>query len=432
MRRALVMSSGALFSEFSDPVFAGMDKLYSNKRLSYDVSRGPVTPRHPFLNLNSNDSEFAVMTPVTSAEKLSFHKDFLAGLYKNCLEFTASSFWNHQVKKGSLISPDLIDKKTFCSEISSDLPNEIKGPPTPMQFSKDKLRAHFLSWSANNKTAKMKEKFQDEYLQTIASFPILAYVHSANPSPLDLNSALEKIAANSVEVVKNQDEKDTKHNLSLKIKDWQKKSSNSNDGTKLYSDLLDYLDIQALFANAVNDSELLNTLKGNPLLSNCILKDWQDKKKIESTIELSEFVAINAACFLPIGRVLGVAGKVVSIASKLEKSSSAFRPLCFTMTGLPVNSYFLGSSLNNYKSTQREIFSSPEGKYLLQEIGDLDSAKSEVILTTLFLPIGAQPHEIISGASLLTKKAQESYLKYAGKKQEAGLLVKFWKKTSPE
>jgi hypothetical protein len=98
------------------------------------------------------------------------------------------------------------------------------------------------------------------------------------------------------------------------------------------------------------------------------------------------------------------------------------------MTGLPLNSYFLGASLNNYKTTQRELFSSPEGKYLLREIGDLDSEKSDLILTTMFLPLGAQPHDIISGSALLSKYAQESYLKYASKGQKAGLLAKFWKK----
>jgi hypothetical protein len=226
MRRALIMSSGTLFSEFSDPVFAGMKKIYSGKRLSYDVSKGPIIPRHPFLNLNSNDSEFALMTPVTDDEKNSFHKDFLAELYKNCLEFTVSSFWKKQESKGSLASADLIDKKIFCTEISSDLPNEINGTPTPQQLKKDKLRAQFLSWSADNKTSKTQEKYHAEYIQAIASFPILAYVHSANPTSADLNLALEKIAANSDIVVKNQDKADIKHNVFSRIQDWQKKTFN--------------------------------------------------------------------------------------------------------------------------------------------------------------------------------------------------------------
>jgi hypothetical protein len=74
---------------------------------------------------------------------------------------------------------------------------------------------------------------------------------------------------------------------------------------------------------------------------------------------------------------------------KLKRFSELFNPLCFPLTTIPVNGWFVYDSIDSYDKTFQEVFASADGAHYLREVHALSDADRSVFISILFSPIGA-------------------------------------------
>ena len=202
------------------------------------------------------------------------------------------------------------------------------------------------------------------------------------------------------------------------IMDFEKTQSDSDFNKKLYVDLLSYVDYQKFFSMTYSNPEL-NDLIGDKLdaILDNIDQDWAEKTSRDSMVMISEMIAINLACFMPVGRVARAATNLLMRSERVLRVAQNFTPFCATLTGVPLNLYFFGSAVSEYQKELTEVFSSPEGKYLITDISNLDADASSIVLTSLFFPIGILSGQFYEAASRLSPIAKKFLLVLTNKKE---------------
>jgi hypothetical protein len=107
-------------------------------------------------------------------------------------------------------------------------------------------------------------------------------------------------------------------------------------------------------------------------------------------IELTEVIVGNVlVCY-----GFGWAARAYKGAALVARAQGALRmrdllnPLCFSMSGAALNSYFVYDSFEEYKQTYRQLFSSPREANILREVHELDSARKSIFWTVLLAPVG--------------------------------------------
>ncbi|MEQ1665817.1 MAG: hypothetical protein ABL927_10615 [Bdellovibrionales bacterium] len=128
-------------------------------------------------------------------------------------------------------------------------------------------------------------------------------------------------------------------------------------------------------------------------------------------MELTEIIVGNVlVCY-----GFGWATRAFKGAALVARAQSATRlrdllnPLCFSMSGAAINSYFVYDSFEEYKQTYLQLFSSPQGANILREVHELDSARKSIFWTVLLAPVGVG---LTSGVKYVWTRTFQSLKKY--------------------
>lgn len=237
------------------------------------------------------------------------------------------------------------------------------------------LQKNYFNWAV-----KYRREFRDEqerkYLEAINKTPIILLVSNDSPSNIELFDALSIIESNATKrrsmILEEEKDKDLVRSISqLQSGDISpRKLDELNEKLLSYSDFSYAKDISlALLSNKGIDvdREVVNNLE----------KKLQKIKRNDALLEGGLLLAANIACFLPAGKLVGVARQVF------------FRSGCMLIMGLPVNLYFMGSSLIEYNKTLVKFLATTEGKYYWSKIEKLGDERTNVFLSTILLPLGA-------------------------------------------
>ena len=420
MKRALVLGSGKLFNYLDrsiDPFFE-----HNNQRLLY-MSKADYTPHHidSFFSENFGEAP-ASFSKLSENEILDYHAEFIGQLKNFCEEYTSKYNWQNltnptESHKNKTTMSTESERQKFCNKITLGKAQELQNQLVD-ESNYSKTREAFLIWVNKYKRPNLLNSYLTKYYEILSKLPVLAYLKSPKPSSTELYRAFKIIKINARDVVIKKDDDDVKLNLNERIMYFEKTQSDSDFNKKLYVDLLSYVDYQKFFSMTYSNPEL-NDLIGDKLdaILDNIDQDWAEKTSRDSMVMISEMIAINLACFMPVGRVARAATNLLMRSERVLRVAQNFTPFCATLTGVPLNLYFFGSAVSEYQKELTEVFSSPEGKYLITDISNLDADASSIVLTSLFFPIGILSGQFYEAASRLSPIAKKFLLVLTNKKE---------------
>lgn len=392
--------------------------------LSY-LSKDPrgFRPSHPERKFYTvGGLEISRLKSISDAQVRELHRSYLSHVLSLCHEYTLTPRFQTLLGIGS--SHGEISERQFCSFLSSTEPTDSVRTENGSNIFL--IRDDFIDWAIESgKEAAFRKSNLENYYTLMNAFPLLAYVDSANPSDGELISAMSKIERNANDAILRISKKDDERSLSKRLDQFSSTNGQIPEEAEyaLYQDLLDYADYPPIMSLMPYDLEVLERFDGKiskiQEISALVSHDWHNKKERESEIELAEVIGVNLVCVIPLGRGVSIASKAIKIASEIKSFSRAFNPLCMFLTGIPLNTYFFGEAILQYQRAYGEVFSTPEGKYLLKEIADLDSASANVLIGALFLPLGAQPKNIESVIKGLSVASREVYKKMSQRQGKA-------------
>ncbi|MEK6554605.1 MAG: hypothetical protein AABZ31_05155, partial [Bdellovibrionota bacterium] len=144
--------------------------------------------------------------------------------------------------------------------------------------------------------------------------------------------------------------------------------------------------------------------------------------------QLVGLVAINIACWIPVGRVVSFGGRLIRVAVTSSKIQHAFKLSCFSLSALAVNSYMLYESLHEYAVAYNEIFSGmDEDRYglesnghFIREFNTLSDERKAIFWSLIFMPVGTKEIRLALKARIpsLSKNAWSRIERYLARHKQ--------------
>jgi hypothetical protein len=239
------------------------------------------------------------------------------------------------------------------------------------------------------------------YHETIQTNPYVALVTSSNPNNQSLLWAFDQMYIASSKTLARfkemQQRLDKERSAFKKTIDWFK----FEDNRTRTLELLNYAPIAGHVLEV--PGEKMDLLYGYPFeeLAQTLMSENATAQFTKLGVQIAGlFVGNIVVCWLPWSRAASTVGRLAKISFTGGKLSKALSPMCFALTAIPINSYFLYHSIRDYAVAYEEIFSGiDEDQYetngsskthFIREVRALSDAKSAIFWSLIFMPIGTK------------------------------------------
>jgi hypothetical protein len=235
------------------------------------------------------------------------------------------------------------------------------------------------------------KEYLDQYYQIVNRTPYFLLLTSSDPRREELYQAINKM----LELAKQQKERtihytrqnDIKQRVDHYLASFYQRIEFESDDEQLRNDLLFYVK-EEMFPSYM---KYLGNYQDNRShlsdLSTEIVMMVESRRNRALIKEFSIIGGALASCFLPVGRAF----KILSVAKQFQHLAKVYRPGCFVALGLPLNSYFVISSFNQYQSKLAQVLSSPEGRHRYANYQSLSALEQDLLINTLLIGVGIGP-----------------------------------------